>query len=53
MLAAQRLRDARDTEREHGALHAAPDAVELDTTGLALAEGIRRVVELARRRGLV
>ena len=34
MLAAQAERDARDREREHGALRAADDAVELDTTGL-------------------
>ncbi len=32
VLDAQRRRDARDTEREHGALRAADDAVELDTT---------------------
>src|SRR3954451_1235149 len=34
VLADQRERDARDREREHGALRAAPDAVEIDTTGL-------------------
>lgn len=52
VLAAQKARDARDTEREHGALRAATDAVELDTTGLALAEVVGRVVALARERGL-
>jgi cytidylate kinase len=52
VLAAQKLRDARDTEREHGALRAAPDAVELDTTGLSLKEVVRRVVSLAQERGL-
>ena len=52
VLAAQRQRDARDTEREHGALRAAEDAVELDTTGLSLAEVVARVVALARDRGL-
>ena len=36
VLAAQSQRDARDTEREHGALRAAADAVELDTTGFSL-----------------
>ncbi|HEX6456974.1 MAG TPA: (d)CMP kinase, partial [Solirubrobacterales bacterium] len=36
VLEAQRRRDARDTEREHGALRAADDAVELDTTGLSV-----------------
>jgi len=52
VLAAQRDRDARDTEREHGALRAAEDAVELDTTGLGLEEVVGRVVGLARERGL-
>jgi cytidylate kinase len=52
VLDAQRRRDSRDTEREHGALRAAPDAVELDTTGLGLEEVVGRVVALARERGL-
>ena len=52
VLAAQRRRDARDTEREHGALRPAEDAVELDTTGLSLDEVVARVVDLARERGL-
>lgn len=52
VLEAQRRRDARDTEREHGALRAAADAVELDTTGFGLAEVVGRVVALARERGL-
>jgi cytidylate kinase len=52
VLAAQRQRDARDTEREHGALRAADDAVELDTTGLTQNEVVARVVALARERGL-
>ena len=52
VLAAQRRRDARDTEREHGALRAAEDAVELDTTGFSLEEVVGRVVKLARERGL-
>ncbi len=52
VLAAQRDRDRRDSEREHGALRAAEDAVELDTTGLAIDEVVGRVVELARERGL-
>jgi len=52
VLAAQRQRDARDTEREHGALRAAEDAVELDTTGLSIEEVVVRVVALARERGL-
>jgi cytidylate kinase len=52
VLGAQRRRDARDTEREHGALRAAEDAVELDTTDLSLDEAVARVVALARDRGL-
>ena len=53
VLEAQRRRDARDSEREHGALRAAEDAVELDTTGFSLDEVVARVVALARDRGLV
>ncbi len=45
-------RDARDEGREHGALRAAPDAVRIDTTGLAIDEVVARVVELARERDL-
>ncbi len=52
VLVAQRARDARDVEREHGALRAADDAVELDTTGFGLEEVVARVVALARERGL-
>ena len=51
VLAAQRERDDRDRRREHGALRPAPEAVELDTTGLAIADVVARVVELARERG--
>jgi CMP/dCMP kinase len=53
VLLAQRRRDQRDENREHSALRAADDAVEIDTTGLALDEVVARVVELARNRGLV
>jgi cytidylate kinase len=52
VLAAQRRRDARDTEREHGALRAAEDAVELDTTGFSRDEVVARVIALVRERGL-
>ena len=52
VLAAQRERDARDETREHSALRAAEDAVELDTTGLALDQVVDRVEALARERGL-
>jgi cytidylate kinase len=51
VLAAQRERDARDRDREHGALRAAEDAVEVDTTGLTLEQVVERVVALARERG--
>jgi CMP/dCMP kinase len=52
VLAAQRERDARDESREHSALRAAGDAIELDTTGLGLDEVVGRVVDLARERGV-
>jgi GTP-binding protein len=52
VLAAQQARDARDTSREHGALRAADDAVEIDTTGLSLEEVVALVVGLADDRGL-
>jgi CMP/dCMP kinase len=52
VLAAQRRRDERDETREHSALRAAPDAVEIDTTGFGAEEVVARVVALARERGL-
>ncbi len=52
VLAAQRRRDARDSEREHGALRAAADAVELDTSAMSLEEVVSRIVGMARQRGL-
>jgi CMP/dCMP kinase len=52
VLAAQRERDERDETRAHSALRAAEDAVEIDTTGLALDEVVERVVALARERSL-
>ncbi len=52
VLEAQLERDERDETREHSALHPAPDAVELDTTGLSQDEVVDRVVALARERGL-
>ncbi|HEU4905613.1 MAG TPA: (d)CMP kinase [Solirubrobacterales bacterium] len=53
VLAAQRERDRRDENREHSALRAAADAVEIDTTGLGLDEVVDRVVALAGQRGLL
>lgn len=52
VLAAQRERDARDETREHSALRAAGDAVEIDTTGSALDEVLDRIESLARERSL-
>ncbi len=52
VLVAQRERDERDETRGHSALRVAPDAVELDTTGLDQDEVVARVVELARQQGL-
>jgi cytidylate kinase len=52
VLATQRLRDARDREREHGALRPAENAIELDTSGLSVEEVSARIVALARERDL-
>jgi CMP/dCMP kinase len=49
----QALRDAQDMDRAHSPLRAAPDAAELDTTGLSVDEVVERIadlVEQARRR---
>ncbi len=53
VLAAQRERDARDESREHSALRAAEDAIELDTTGLALDQVVDQIAGFARERSLV
>ncbi|HET7120172.1 MAG TPA: (d)CMP kinase [Solirubrobacterales bacterium] len=53
VLAAQRQRDDRDRDREHGALRAAHDAVEVDTSAMSLEEVVGRIVALAREKGLV
>jgi len=46
------VRDARDRERDHSPLQAAPDAVVLDTSGLDVATVTARAVDLvARARG--
>ncbi|HSI80050.1 MAG TPA: (d)CMP kinase [Solirubrobacterales bacterium] len=52
VLAAQAARDTRDRDREHGALRPASDAVEVDTTGLAVGQVVDRIAALARERGL-
>ena len=50
VLAQQNLRDARDMGREHSPLVAAGDAVELDTTELALEQVVERIAGLAAER---
>jgi cytidylate kinase len=45
-------RDRRDRGREHGALRAADDSVELDTTDLTPDEVVERIAALARERGV-
>lgn len=52
VLAAQRDRDRRDSERRHGALRPAADSVSLDTTGLRPEDVVERIASLARERGL-
>jgi cytidylate kinase len=49
---AQRERDARDSGREHSALRAADDAIELDTTDMSIDEVVECVVSMARERGI-
>jgi len=46
VLQEQTIRDERDTTREHSPLAAAPDAVQLDTTGLSLDDVIAQVAAL-------
>ena len=45
-------RDQRDRSREHGALRAAQDSVEVDTTEHSPDEVVERIAELARERGV-
>jgi cytidylate kinase len=51
VLAEQTLRDERDRTREHSPLEAARGAVEVDSTGLPVAEVVERIAALARRAG--
>src|SRR5580704_15309096 len=48
VLAEQALRDERDSTREHSPLRAAPDAVDVDTSGLAVAQVVELIAGLAR-----
>jgi cytidylate kinase len=45
-----RERDERDAGREHSPMVAAPDAVEVDTTGLGIDDVVARIVELVGAR---
>ena len=45
----QALRDATDTEREHSPMRAAPDAIELDTSGQSVDEVVARIVDLVEQ----
>jgi cytidylate kinase len=45
-------RDTRDRGRAHGALRAADDSVEVDTTDLSPDEVVERIAVLARERGI-
>jgi len=45
-------RDRRDSSRAHGALRAADDSVEVDTTDLSPGEVVERVASLAREKGV-
>ncbi len=51
--AAQASRDARDRQRQHGALRRAEDATEIDTTGLDVDQVVDRIVAIGREQGLV
>ena len=48
ILAEQSLRDERDRSRDHSPLFAAPDAIELDTTGLGVDEVVEQIVARVR-----
>jgi len=48
VLAEQEARDRRDTDRAHGPLLAAPGAVTVDSTGLAVEQVVARIAALAR-----
>jgi len=50
VLAEQERRDERDRAREASPLHAAPDALMLDTTGLTLQEVVAKIVQLTDQR---
>jgi CMP/dCMP kinase len=49
-LAELRERDARDAQREHSPMVAAPDAIEVDTTGLTVEQVVERIVGIVTAR---
>lgn len=51
VLSALERRDIADSTREHSPLSAAPDAVLVDTTGIAFDDVVRTIADLARERG--
>jgi CMP/dCMP kinase len=50
VLAEQTLRDERDSSREHSPLHAATDAVTLDTSGLSVEQVVQAIAALVKAR---
>ena len=42
-------RDRKDSTREHSPLKKAEDAVEIDTTGLSIAEQVNRIVKIVNK----
>ena len=46
-------RDARDSNRAHSPLRAAPDAVHLDTNGLTIEEVVDKLLAIARERSVI
>ena len=48
-----KVRDQRDTEREHAPLKKAHDAVRIDTTTLRIDEVVDRMLAILERRGLI
>jgi cytidylate kinase len=53
VLSALTERDARDRERDHGALRPADDAVTVDSTDLPVDQVVERIAAMARERGLL
>ncbi len=52
VLESQTERDSRDTERDHGALRVAEDAVRIDTDGVGVEDVVALLAAIAAERGL-